>query len=78
MAIFLHSREGVIQAELLSIIAYGIGFLSRIKNIKKELPDVTHPWYADDSRELGMFARIVAYFYLLELQGPGCGYYPES
>ena len=39
----IHSREGVTQGGALSIIAYGIGILPLIKNLKRAIPDVTQP-----------------------------------
>ena len=76
-ASFLHSKEGVTLRDPLSMIAYGIVILPLIKNLKQEIPDVTHPWYADDTGALGMFARLETYFDSLTRQGPGRGYYPE-
>ena len=59
------------------MIAYGIGILPLIKNLKREIPDVTQPWYVDNTKALGMFARLETYFDLLTCQGPGWGYHPE-
>ena len=59
------------------MIAYRIGILPLINNIKREIPDVTQPWYADNSGALGMFARIETYFDSLTRQGPGRVYYPK-
>ena len=47
-ASILHSREGATQGDPLAMIAYGIGILPLINNLKREIPDVTHPWYAED------------------------------
>ena len=46
------------QGGPMEMITYGIGILSLIQNLKRELTDVTQPWYAVNSRALGMFARI--------------------
>ena len=70
-ASILHRREGVTQGDPLAMIAYGIRILPLIKNIKREIPDATQPWYADDAGALGMFARIETYFDSLTLQAPG-------
>ena len=70
MASILHSREGVTQGDPLAMIAYGIGILPIIKNLKWEIPDVTQPWYADDARLLGTFARLESYFDSLTRQVP--------
>ena len=59
------------------MIEYGIGILPLIKNLKREVPDVTHPWYADNAGALGTFSRIETYFDSLTRQGPGCGYYTK-
>ena len=40
-------------------------------------PEITQPWYADDSVSLGEFDKILLYFILLKQFGPGCGYYPK-
>ena len=57
------------------MIAYSIGILPLIKNLKRDLPGVTHSWYANNVWALGMFAIIEAYFHFITLQGPGCGYF---
>ena len=59
------------------MIGYGIGILPLIKNLKREITDVTQPWYADDAGALGTFSRLETYFDLLTHQGPGRRYYPE-
>ena len=59
------------------MIAYVIGILPLIKNLKQEIPDVTQPWYDDDARDLVTFAIIETYFNLLIRQGPGRVYYPK-
>ena len=58
------------------MIAYGIRILQLINNIKQEIPDVTQPWYDDDARALGTFARLETNFHLLIRQGLGQGHHP--
>ena len=53
------------------MIAYGIGILPLIKNLKRTIPDVTQLWYADNAGSLGTFARLETYFDSLERLGPG-------
>ena len=65
------------QGEPLTMIAYGIGILPLIKNLKQETPDVTQPWYTDNSGALGTFARLENYFDLLSRQGLGREYHPK-
>ena len=48
MSSFLQSREGVTQRYPLAMVAYSIGTVMLIKNLKTEFPDVTQPSYADD------------------------------
>ena len=59
------------------MIAYGIGILPNIKNIKQSMPDVTHTWYDDDAEYLGTFSRLETYFDSLTRQDPGWGYHPK-
>ena len=61
MASFLHSREGVTQGDPLVMIAYGIGIIPLINNLKRGIPDVTQPWYTEDARALGTLPRIETY-----------------
>ena len=65
------------QGYPLTMIAYSIGILPLIKNLKQEIPDVTQPWYSDDAVDLGTSAILETYFYSLTRQGPGRGYHPE-
>ena len=37
------------------MIYYGICILTLIKNLKREIPDITQTWYADNSGSLGMW-----------------------
>ena len=59
------------------MVAYGIGILPMIKQLKAEFPDIPQPWYDDDSGALGTFANVELYFNLLKLLGPGRGYCPK-
>ena len=76
-ASFLHSREGVIQGDPQTMIAYGIGILPLIKSLKREIPNATQTWYDDDTGALGMSVQIETDFNLITRQGPGRGYHPE-
>ena len=76
-ASIIHSREGVTQGDPLSMIAYSIGILPLINNLKREIPNVTQTWYDDNAWALGTFARLDTYFNSLTRQGLGRGYHPE-
>jgi hypothetical protein len=41
--IFLSSMEGVIQGDPISMVAYGIGVLPLIRQLKHEFPEVEQP-----------------------------------
>ena len=64
------------QGGPLVIVAYGIGVLPLIKNLKAAHPNVTQPQYADDVSVLRMYGSIELYFNLLKKSGPGLVYYP--
>ena len=76
-ASILHSIEAMKQGYLLVMIAYGIGILPLINNLKQEIPDVTQPWYADNAGALGTFTILETYFDSLTRQGPVQGYHPD-
>ena len=65
------------QGVTIVMIAYGIGILPLIRNLKRYLHDVMQPWNTDDTRSLGTLAIIETYFNFLTRQGPGNGYYPK-
>ena len=60
------------------MIAYGIRIIPLIKGLKREIPDVNQPWYADDAGYLGTFARLETYFDLLTGPRPGTSISPRS
>ena len=52
---FFHNKEGVTQGEPLAMIAYGIGVLPLIRELRDYHPCVTQPWYANDAGAGGTF-----------------------
>ena len=64
------------QRDTLAMIAYGIRIRTLIKNLKRELPDVTKPRYSDDAGALVAFSRLETDFYLMTCQGLRWGYHP--
>ena len=74
---FLNSGEGVTQEEPLDMVAYGIGVICMMKQLKETYPDVTKPWYVDDEGALGTYDNIELYFNSLRQSRTGCGYYLE-
>ena len=65
------------QGRPLAMVAYGISILPLTNNLKREISDVTHPWYAEDAVVLGKFVIIEVYFNSLTRQGLGRGYYSK-
>ena len=45
----LNSKEDVTQGDPLAMIAYGIGVLPLIRELRYAQPRVTQPWYTDDA-----------------------------
>ena len=74
---FLHIKEGLTQGDPLSTIAYGIGVLPLIREIRGSHPRITQPWYADDVGAGGKFIHILAHLRDAQARGPPRGYYPE-
>ena len=55
---FLHSKEGVTQVDPLAIIAYVLGILPLIGDLRTTYPSVTQSCYADDNEAGGTLAGI--------------------
>ena len=73
---FFHSKEGVTQGDPLAMIAYGIGVLPLIQELREAHPRVTQPWYADDAGAVGTFADVQAHFQDLQVRGPARATFP--
>ena len=74
---FLNSKEGVTQGAYLAMIAYDIEVLPLIRDLRRDHPCFTQPWYADDAGAGGKFGDVMAHFRDLQLRGPAQGYFPE-
>ena len=59
---FLHSKEGVTQGDPLAMIAYGIGVLPLIRELRGAYPRITQPWYANDAGDGGTFQQVQEHF----------------
>ena len=59
---FFHSKEGVTQGDPLSMIAYGIGVLPLIQELRESHPRVTQPCYADYTGAGRKFQQIQEHF----------------
>eukprot|EP00978_Attheya_sp_CCMP212_P005533 scaffold12431_cov57-Attheya_sp.AAC.8 len=76
-ALGIPSREGVTQGDPIAMMAYGLIMLPFIKQLKREHPNVSQPWYADDAGAGGKFTAIRKQFERLQELGPARGYFPE-
>ena len=74
---FLHSKEGLIQGNPLVMIAYGIGVLPLIRELRDAHPRVTHPCYADGAGVGGTFDQVQTPLWDMQARGPAQGYCPE-
>ena len=74
---FLHIKEGVTKGYPLSMIAYGIGVLTLIRDLQDAHSRVTQPWYAYDAEAGGKFGHILEHFQDLQARGLPRGYFPE-
>ena len=54
------------QGVSFSMVAYDIGVLPLIKQMKALYPDIPQSWYADDAGALSMYNNIELYFNLIK------------
>ena len=59
------------------MVAYGVGLLPLIRQLKNEFPARSQPWYADDAAAGGKFVLIGQFMARLCELGPAYGYFPE-
>ena len=59
------------------MISYGIGVLTLIRDLRRDHPHVTQPWYADDAGAGGSFEAVMAHFKDLQLKESARGYFME-
>ena len=52
------------------MVAYSIGIIPLIKQLKAEFPDINQPWYYDCSGPIVMFTSVKLYFNFLKRFGP--------
>ena len=60
------SSEGVTQGDPLSMVLYGLALVPLAKYLRSEVPEVTSPFYADDSAFSGPVSKIHAAMTVLE------------
>ena len=73
----LLSKEGVTQGDPLAMTLYGITLLPLIESLRKDVPEVLQPWYADDAAMVGKVEDLRTAMELLQERGPARGYFPE-
>ena len=75
---FLHRKEGGNQGDILSMIAYYIGILPLICEIRAVHPHITHPWFTCDAGAGGKSTALQDHMRDLVVRGPPWGYFPET
>jgi hypothetical protein len=73
----LLSREGVTQGDPLAMVLYGLALTPLAEQLRRAVPSVAQPWYADDAAMAGPVRGIARAMRLLQQQGPARGYFPE-
>ena len=73
----LNSNEGVTQGDPLSMVLYGLALLPLSEYLRKEVPDVLQPWYADDCMLVGKASHIDKALGLIKERGEPRGYLAE-
>ena len=63
--------RGCDTGDSLAMVAYVIGILPLIKNLKTDFPDITQPRYSDEAGELGTFFKSQGIFALVITTWPG-------
>eukprot|EP00978_Attheya_sp_CCMP212_P030440 scaffold111966_cov57-Attheya_sp.AAC.1 len=51
-ALFIFSIEGTTQGDPLAMFIYGMGLLPLIRRLKREVDNVSQPWYADEASSI--------------------------
>ena len=73
----LYSKEGVTQGYPLKMVAYGLGILPLIRELRTAHPSINQTWYSDDAGAGGTFEGIHRHLDDLIVQGPPHSYFPE-
>jgi hypothetical protein len=76
-ALFVFSKEGITQGNPLAMAIFGILLLLLIRQLKREIPDISQLWYADDAGARGNFESLCCCFEQLQEIRPSRGYFPE-
>jgi len=71
------SQEGVTQGDPLSMHLYGIALLPMFETIRKQVPTVVNPNFADDVAAADFATRVVKVVELAKKLGPERGYFLE-
>ena len=73
----LLSREGITQGDPLSMILYGLALTPLAESIRSAVPNLSQPWYANNSGFVGSVSSLAQAQTLLQELGPRRGYFPE-
>ena len=70
----LYSMEGVTQGDPLAMILYGLTVVPLIRDLKKQFPELTHIWFADDGNAIGNFHLLDEFFNYVHKHGKPFGF----
>ena len=76
-AYFVLSEEGTTQGDVLSMVLYGLTLVPMAEALRRLVPSIMQPWYADDAAMAGKSENIATAMRHLLRMGPLRGYYPE-
>ena len=71
----LYSRTGVTQGCPIAMLAYGLGLLPLIRDLKHQYTSLFHSWYADDGAAAGRLQVLAQFYKDAERLGRHYGYY---
>ena len=73
----LLSKEGVTQGDPISMVIYGLALIPLAESLRKAVPSVVQPWYADNATMAGPVSGIAKAMGIIREEGPARGYFPE-
>ena len=71
------AEEGLSQCDPLAMALYGVALLPLAEKLKRAVPEVAVPWFADDVATVGNLSDCALALEFLCEVGPQYGYFPE-
>ena len=73
----ISGEEGLSQGDPLAMALYGVALTPLAEHLRRNVPEVLTPWYADDAAGAGLVDGCAEALRFLIEYGPNYGYYPE-